>query len=538
MNRALDIINLLKKDQYIRLLIELTLGMILFNVNNIFAILFIIIISIETIFANVKNTLYIYLFLSFFDEILVLDIIQGSISRIIMLIIIVKLTTIIIKNRIKPNKYQLGIFIFFVISLIVGIITYKTISLDVLIVLANIIVFLLFSMSIKITKVDEINEFIKKLLFTIVIASLVSILYGVINNNFLLEYEGEDISYRFKGTYEPNFMSLFVNLGIASLLFIKDDIKHKWLVYLALAIMLNAVIATISITGMAITLLILVIYTIIERKELKKHLKGCAIALLLTILLFAIIKIVPNINIQQIFEKNEVEQEINSNNINSENNKSNNSTNSLEENNIINEDENIVNVNNQETNNSKQQNLNLERTNTVTTNEQNNSSEPESNASNVEQKNEIVTNENSYDNSLINRLNFLKEKLLEGDWDRISSGRIPLITTFLSASFNRPIGNILFGNDMTTKALYTNYLGGTECSHCSYIDFLYNFGIVGFVIIISYLFIITKRNIFIGQDISNIKYKNAILVIRIMLLVYAVALSLYTKRMFLIFFLL
>ncbi|MFQ8987311.1 MAG: hypothetical protein ACLR6T_01250 [Intestinibacter sp.] len=145
-------------------------------------------------------------------------------------------------------------------------------------------------MSIKITKVDEINEFIKKLLFTIVIASLVSILYGVINNNFLLEYEGEDISYRFKGTYEPNFMSLFVNLGIASLLFIKDDIKHKWLVYLALAIMLNAVIATISITGMAITLLILVIYTIIERKELKKHLKGCAIALLLTILLFAIIK--------------------------------------------------------------------------------------------------------------------------------------------------------------------------------------------------------------------------------------------------------
>ena len=536
MSKALEKIKLFKKSEYIRILIELTLAMILFNVNSIFAILFIAIISIETIFASVKNTLYIFLFLSFFDEILVLDLIHGSISRIIMVIIILKLLVVIIKNKFKPNKYQLGIFGFFMVSLIVGIITYKTISLDVLIVLANILIFLLFSMCIKIDKTDELNEFIKKLLFTIVCAALVSILYGIINNNFLVEYEGENISYRFKGTYEPNFMSLFINLGIASLLFIKDDIKYKWPVYLAFAIMFNAVIATISVTGIAVTLLILAIYAIIERKKIKTHLKGCGIVLLLTILLFGIVKIVPNINVSQIFEKNQIEQEIN--NINNENNENNNSTNLLEKSNVINEDENIVNVDNQETNNSKQQNLNLEKPNTVATNEQNNSSEPETNTSNAEPKNEIITEENTYDNSLINRFNFLKEKLLEGDWDRISSGRIPLIETFLAASFDRPLWNILLGNDMTTKPLYTSYLDGTECSHCSYIDFLYNFGIIGLVVVISYLFIVTKRNFFIGQNISNTKYKNAILVIRIVLLIYAMTLSLYTKRMFLVFFLL
>ena len=526
MSKALDIINLLKKNEYIRILIELILGMILFNVNSIFAILFIIIISIETIFANVKNTLYIYLFLSFFDEILVLDIIQGSISRIIMLIIIVKLITIIIKNRIKPNKYQLGIFIFFIISLIVGVITYKTISLDVLIVLANIIVFLLFSMSIKLNKTDEINEFIKKLLLTIVCASLVCILYGVINNSFLMEYEGEEISYRFKGTYEPNFMSLFVNLGIASLLFIKDDIKYKLPVYLSFAIMFNAVIATISITGIAITLLILIIYAIIERKKLKEHIKGCAIVLLLTVLVFGIIKVIPNIDIQQMFQKNKVEQEINNKNIVTENSIS-NTQNVIVGNNIIHDDNTIK----ENTKDSNDQEVNQKE---YDANDISNEETTEDTSENSEQDNEIAVN----DNSLINRFNFLKEQLLEGDWDRISSGRIPLIETFLAASFNRPIGNILFGNDMTTKALYTSYLDGTECSHCSYIDFLYNFGIVGFVIIISYLFVITKKNIFLGQNISNTKYKNAVLVIRILLLAYAVALSLYTKRMFLIFFLL
>lgn len=468
MKKVKDIINLIKVNNYIRILIELILGIGLFNVNNVFAIIFMLVISVEVIFASIEDTLLIYLFLSFFDEVLISDILKGSISRVIMVIIIIKSIIFIIKNKVKPNKYHIGISIFFVLSFIVGIITYKTISLEVLITMANILVFVMFSMCINIRDSEEKNKLVKKILLTIVFATLGSILYGICTNNFLLEYEGEKISYRFKGTYEPNFMSLYINLGIVSLLFLKEDIKYKWFVILSFAIMFNAIIATVSMTGLIAMAMIFVLYVIMQRKKIRYEIKDRAIIALITILIFGVIKVIPNTGV-----------------LNSDNN-------SKTENNISVE---------------------------ITNNENN-------------------KNDENSGSGLINRLVFLKQKVIEGDWDRISSGRIPLIREFVGGSFNRPIGNILFGNDMTVKALYTRYLGGAECSHCSYIDFLYNFGIIGFLIIGGYIFIVTKKNIFMGQDISNSKHKNVIKFIRILLLIYAITLSLYTKRMILIFFLL
>ncbi len=467
MKKVKDIISLIKTNNYIRILIELILGIGLFNVNNVFAIIFMILISAEVIFASIEDTLLIYLFLSFFDEVLILDILKGSISRIVMVIIIIKSLIFIIKNKVKPNKYHIGISIFFIISFIVGIITYKTLSLEVVITMANIFVFLMLSMSIKIKDTEEMNAFIKKILLTIVFATLGSILYGVCTNNFYPEYEGEKISYRFKGTYEPNFMSMFINLGIISLLFLKEDIKYKWFVILSFAIMFNAIIATVSMTGLIATAMILILYVIMQRKKIRYEIKDRAIIALITILMLGVIKVIPNTNFQ------------------------NNTNNSNKGNNIT------VEINNKDDD----------------------------------------SDENSGD-GLINRLRFLKQKVIEGDWDRISSGRLPLIREFISGSFNRPIGNVLFGNDMTVKELYTRYLGGAECSHCSYIDFLYNFGIIGLLAIGGYIFIITKKNIFLGRDIGNTKYKNTIKFIRVLLLIYGATLSLYTKRMILIFFLL
>lgn len=467
MKKVKDIINLIKTNNYIRILIELILGIGLFNVNNVFGVIFTLIISAEVIFASIEDTLLIYLFLSFFDEVLIFELLKGSISRVIMTIIIIKSVIFIIKNKIRPNKYHIGISLFFVISFIVGIITYKTISLEVLITMANILVFVMFSMCINISDSEEINKFIKKILLTIVFATLGSILYGVCTNNFLPEYEGEKISYRFKGTYEPNFMSLFINLGVVSLLFLKDDIKYKWFVILSFAIMFNAIIATVSMTGLIAMAMIFALYVIVKRKSIRHEIKDWAIIALITILMLGVTKLIPNIGSQN-----------NVNNLKTENNIS------------------------------------------------------------IGIGNEKHENEENSESGLINRLRFIKQKIIEGDWDRISSGRIPLIKNFCSQSFNRPVGNILFGNDMTVKPLYTKYLDAAECSHCSYIDFLYNFGIVGLLVIGGYILIITKNNIFLGQNITNTKYNNAIKFIRILLLIYAATLSLYTKRMILIFFLL
>lgn len=466
MKKVKDIINLIKTNNYIRIAIELILGIGLFNVNNVFSVIFMFVISLEVVFANIEDTLLIYIFLSFFDEVLIFEMLKGSISRLLMIIIIIKLGIFIIKNKIKPNKYHIGISIFFIISLVVGIITYKTISSEVAITMANIFVILMFSMCINIKDDEEINKFIKKILCTIVFAILGSILYGVCTNNFLVEYEGTKISYRFKGTNEPNFMSMYISLGIIALLFLKDDIKYKWFVILSFAIMFNAIIATVSMTGLIAVGIILLLYAIMQRKRIRYEIKDWIIIALITILMFGVIRIIPNIKFQ------------------------NNIDNSKTENNII-----------------------------------------------IEINNENRGNEENSDGGIINRLRFLKQKVMEGDWDRISSGRLSIIKNFISKAFDRPLGNILFGDDMTAKEIYTKHFDKEMCSHCTYIDFMYNFGIVGLFVVSGYLFIITKRNIFLNQNIANSKYKNAIKLIRILLLIYSISLSLYIRKVILIFFL-
>ena len=159
--------------------------------------------------------------------------------------------------------------------------------------------------------------------------------------------------------------------------------------------MINANIATISITGLAVLGVILLIYVIMQRKQIRTQWKEWLIIILLTVILFSVVKLASNINIQLVKNGPKIE---------------NNQTTDI----VVEEpkiENNIV----------------------------------------QDEPNKIENN-----NSILNRISFLKQKLFDGDWDRISSGRFPLMRTFWQAAFNRPIGNILFGNDMTTKILYTD----------------------------------------------------------------------------------
>ena len=131
------------------------------------------------------------------------------------------------------------------------------------------------------------------------------------------------------------------------------------------------------------------------------------------------------------------------------------------------------------------------------------------------------------------RLEFLKEILIKGDLGRFTSGRIPLMVTFMNASFNRPIGNILFGNDAATKKVFSDYFYTDKYSHNSYMDVLYNFGIIGFVIVITYIFKKVHNNIYLKNSLVDNKYKGTIKLIRIMLLIYAFALCSYYIKNFL-----
>ena len=498
MKKIKELIKKVRENSYQRVLIELILGTLLFNVNSTVGILVIMIFLAEIVVAKPDNMLFIYLFLSFFDEVLQLDCLGGSISRIIMVVIGIRLSINVLKNKIKPDRHEIGVGLFFLVSFIVGIITYKNINTEVLIILFNIFIFILFSMNIKLKTTEEVENFIEKLLFTIVIAVLNSVIYGLIGNSFMKELDGENIVYRFKGTYEPNFMSMFINLGIVSILSLKNKKADKKIPYLLCSILIIANILTVSMTGLAAMCIVLFSYIIINRKNFKEEIKDIVIIAVITISLFSIIQVSQNLlkgYQQTLTEKNQI--------------------------NVISKGNTVA-----EQDETQKQEITI-KNDTFVIQEQGNMKD-----FNKEDK------KNTESNNLTKRLEFLKEILIKGDLGRFTSGRIPLMVTFMNASFNRPIGNILFGNDAATKKVFSDYFYTDKYSHNSYMDVLYNFGIIGFVIVITYIFKKVHNNIYLKNSLVDNKYKGTIKLIRIMLLIYAFALSLYTKRMFLIFFLL
>ena len=96
----------------------------------------------------------------------------------------------------------------------------------------------------------------------------------------------------------------------------------------------------------------------------------------------------------------------------------------------------------------------------------------------------------------------------------------------------------MFGNNLLNKKVYSSFFNRECYSHNSFVDFLYNFGLVGFIIIIWYVFDVTTKSKFLGEKIIKCKYVKNIKLIRIMLIIFALSLTLYPKRMILIFFLL
>lgn len=446
MEKINNTFNAIMENNFARIITELTIMVLLFGICKPIGFLIAFILLIEIILTKeIEHILCIYLFLSFFDQILILDIIGGSISRVFMVVIFMKLLIDILKNKIKPNKFHLGLMIFFTISFIVEIITIGF-SLELLFTVFNIVMFLVFSMTIKIDENKKMDIIVEKIYFTIIIAVFFSVIYGLATNNFIEEIESEDIIQRFSGTYEPNFMCMYIDLAILSLLAIKDKF-NKIVFYILLIILTYAAIQTASMTGLGLLIFSIILYLIFNRKKLAGKLKYIFTIAIISIIILIGFGIVEMIALKDVVEDNEVV-------------------------------------------------------------------------------------------GIFERIHESVELLKEGEIDTITSGRLSLTKTFLDASFDRPIFNILFGNGPTTKTLYSARSMRYKYSHNTYADILYNFGIVGFITVTTFVFARTRKNNFLNTDILDNKYCNNIKLIRIMLLMYALALTLYTKRMFLIFLIL
>lgn len=479
-----NILNNIKIHNFERIIIELILLTMLFNTNIIVGVVFLLIIIFEILLSkDKKNMLFIFIFLSFFDEKIQIKQLGGSVSRIIMLFILLKLAIQIIKNKIKPNKFHIGVIIFFTISFIVGVIE-KNINMEVFVTIFNIFLFICFSITLNLENNEEIEDFIEKLCYTIVIAVLCASIYGLITISFFKDVRGDTISYRFKGTYEPNFMCMYLNLAILALFTIKEKV-NKILYYILSALFINFAILTVSMTGLGVLLVSIIIYFMFYIKEWKKLLKELGIIFLISIIMFFGIKIV---KIESLMEH------VNSNNQNNSE--------------VINEVENSQPI---------EENLN--------------------NIGNT--KSQVDDDDLIYleESGIHARIRRIINQLENGKIDDLTSGRTALVRTFFKASFNRQILEILFGNNPINKKVYCDFFDRECFSHNSYMDCLYNFGIVGFGVIIGFLLYRTIKNIYVNTNITDCKYSKNIKIIRIMLLMCAVALTLYTKRMFLILFL-
>lgn len=297
----------------------------------------------------------------------------------------------------------------------------------------NILTLLLFANKFLGYNAEEKKEVLDKVKITIVVAVLISGAWGIANNAFVEDIRGSSSFTRFKGSYEPNFMALYVNLAIISLYYIKERFLNKKVLYYAiLTILLIMLIMTSSITGF-ITLGILIIGYLIKNKKFK-----WILALAITAIIVLAVMLL-NINLNPNFEN-------------------------------------------------------------------------------------------------MGRIEMLIYKLQNGQIDSLSSGRLPIAKDFVQESFDRPILNILFGNGPDTKMIYSEYFDKNKYSHSTYVDFIYNFGVIGIIIIGIYIFNNFKKNNMLRincDDMNNAEYIN---VIKITLLITAITLPLSNEAIFLLFF--
>ena len=121
-----EIINKFKNNSFLRIISELFLATLLFNINIYVGLAIFLIIVLEILFCkDIYNLLYIFAFMAFNDEILILEQLHGSISRVFLVLISLKLIVYILKNKLQPKKSSIAILAFFIISSIIDLSSIK-----------------------------------------------------------------------------------------------------------------------------------------------------------------------------------------------------------------------------------------------------------------------------------------------------------------------------------------------------------------------------------------------------------------------------
>lgn len=420
----------------------LSLPLLIITTENVFLDLILIAYTLIISYKLRLDELFLlYIYMFFFEEVTVVNILGGSLSRIIMVILLIKLSITFFKNRMKLDYKAIFILIFFILSCIVGIIARGLDFGDISIVI-NIAVIILYRAHLNRKK--DIKSFAINLKEIILYAVFVSIIYGLIHMQFLQEITANLVTLRFRGTYEPNFMAFFLNIGLVVLMFDREKYFNKNEKIFFGVIFLTALWMTKSMTGYIVFVFIF-IYFLFSVKQFS--LKKFIIARKKILIIFTLIgTLLLGGSVYYL--------------------------------------------------------------------------ETLSNTSD-----EVQTD---------NRFLFLYETLKKGDLDTFSSGRISIIESFASESINRPMIEVFLGNGPSSKPTFVKFFEKDKFAHNSYIDFLYSFGILGGLICIIYICKTIYNKKMFNKELA--KY-DAFIVMRYVCLIFALTLSLYSKRLVLLLFL-
>lgn len=241
--------------------------LLFFNYSVVLNIIFLLIITLISIFTPLKNNLLIFIFLIPFGSLLVIDGV-GSIYRVIQLIIIIKYLIMIInrKSELKFTFFQyLIITVLFLYSIFEVFIYHNIIGFTVLI---NVLIMAMHN------ELHDRNQLLNNV-YTCFLYSVISgIVYGLVHQNFMDRWvEGIGYIKQFNGTYEPNFMALYINIGIIIILTNKYSTLKK---IIGLLVLYFGLIITFSLSGMILNLIsvisIFFLYSL-EKKYLLRNIK-------------------------------------------------------------------------------------------------------------------------------------------------------------------------------------------------------------------------------------------------------------------------
>ena len=135
-----------------------------------------------------------------------------------------------------------------------------------------------------------------------------------------------------------------------------------------------------------------------------------------------------------------------------------------------------------------------------------------------------------YAAGLMNKIIGVVGKIFSGNFDSATSGRIPIMRSFLRNFFYKGNINVFFGNGPQAFKIYTGYFKKFMYSHNTYVDLLYSFGLIGGAAAVLSALVILFRGRFLDENLSG-QQKKTLFLMRLMPLIFAAGLAIHAENL-------